>query len=277
MQTGRIHREVLAWDAYTPASFYWMPDNILLHCRYSPNDSKNIIAVYDPAATPENPMTAFKEVEKLYTTYNYKKLVDGTLLSYDRDTNHVAFVKNEPSRRKYLLNLTTMQLQSTNEYISNFNHSNYVMAPSTYIPPVIIIPEDLELKEIPLVSPKVDFRYQHLLQVDGHEISLPMAYYWNHSYTSPHVPLRQLINTYSLSFDTNFIKDYATISIYAPNNKQIGTWSTEAGLFPPILTGTVDKIVNNIYINSDSFFNSLKKSTNLPEGEWNVTPLLYEK
>lgn len=273
MKTGRIQREITAWGIYAPVSYYWLPDNTFLYCRYSLEDNQNIIGVYDPAATYDNPMTAFKEAKG---SYNNKKLLNGTMIYYDRETNEVAFVKNESKRRIYLLDLNTMEEKPTDDFIENFRHSDYEMAPSLYFPPEIHLPHDLDVFTLPVISPKVDFKYQHLLHVDGKEIPLPMAYYSSPNSAYPSIPLRQLIDTYGVSFSINFNKVFKTISIMAPNGKQIGTWSAEA-ICPPVLIGTTaEEIGSNIYIYSEIFFSGLKEAAGMPEGEWKVTPLFYD-
>lgn len=172
-----------------PYVYCWLPDDTLLYCRADTATLENIIYILQPQ------------------TLQSTELASGTLLAYDAASNSITYLKNGYGSEKYLLNIESGEETDTGEAVENFNYgsvSNLRSLP-TYEP--VTLPADLDIANLPQISPQIEIDYQQELHAAERVIPLPYAVYEDAEATDPMMPLaileRNLDLTYEIDQETS--------------------------------------------------------------------------
>jgi hypothetical protein len=183
LENGTIE-EWLKIENQTGYGFYWLPDSTILFCTYSQNEKQNVIYIFDPE------------------TKEFKKVVSGSLYAYDKDKNQILFVKNEPMRKTWVMDLST-RIEKR-----EMNPDRFYPA-SGEAPKVPLPPEDLNIDSLKVMTPEKDVRYEHEIGI-GDQL-IPVSYIFK-SKNQEFIPLRPLIEPLGIQVNINqlgsFVKEY---------------------------------------------------------------------
>lgn len=166
-----------------PYAYYWLPDDTLLYCRADMATLENAIYILQPQ------------------TMQSTELARGTLLAYDAATNSITYLKNGYGSEKYLLNIESGEETDTGEALENFNYGaiSNVRSLPTYAP--LTLPDDLDIANLPQISPQIEIDYQQELHAAERVIPLPYAVYENAEATDPMMPLPILERNLGLTYE----------------------------------------------------------------------------
>ncbi|ATW23750.1 hypothetical protein [Candidatus Formimonas warabiya] len=164
--------------------YYWLPDSTVLLCTYSQNEKQNVISIFDPK------------------TKKFEKVVSGSLYAYDREKNRILFVKNEPMRKTWVMDLST-RIEKR-----EINTASFYPSPVT-LPKVPLPPKDLNIDSLKVVTPERVTRYEHEIRM-GDQI-IPVPYIFERE-NKEFIPLRPLIETLGIKVNIkqlgSYVKEY---------------------------------------------------------------------
>lgn len=183
LENGTIE-ECLELENTTGYAFYWLPNSTILFCTYSQNEKQNVIYIFYPE------------------TKKFEKVVSGSLWAYDAKTNQILFVKNEPKREKWSLDLST-RLEKREMNPERF----YPSTDDT--PRVSLPPGDLDIDSLKVVTPEKDVQYEHRIGIGDQVIPVPYIF---KSKNQEFIPLRPLMEPLGIEVNINqlgsFVKEY---------------------------------------------------------------------
>jgi hypothetical protein len=160
--------------------YYWLPDSTVLFCTFSTEEKQNVIYIFDP------------ETKKI------EKLVSGSLRAYDRDRNKILFVKNEPMRKSWVMDLSTgteVQEDNVDSFYPSFDTGK-----------VPLPPLDLDLNSIKVILPERITQYEHEMQIGEEAINLPFVFEKDNR---EYIPLRPLMDPLGIKVNIKQL-DYQT-------------------------------------------------------------------
>jgi hypothetical protein len=171
METGRIQEWL---QPIISPSYYWLPDSRVLICTYSNEEKQNVIYIFDPV------------------TENMDKLVSGSIYAYDREKNLILFVKNEPQRLAWVMDLATRQEAREDNTDSFYDFDR--------VPDLPLPPQDLVLADLKVITPELVVQYQHKITVGTETIPLPYVF---EKENREFVPLRPLMEPLGIKLNIN--------------------------------------------------------------------------
>lgn len=152
----------------------WINDNTLLICKYSNDAKQNEIGIYYPKSK------------------TYKRIVLGTLNEYFDKTNLIYFVKNELSRRPWILDLNS----NKERLIAEYSEIEKLRA-DVINQPDPTLPKKLDPKNIKPLKFTFEEQYEHKLIVNGQTIKIPYIFKKNHK---TFIPLRPLFKPLNIKY-----------------------------------------------------------------------------
>jgi|GEM_PF-6828254 len=229
-----------------PYAYYWLPDDTLLYCRADNTSLENVIYIMQPQ------------------TLESTELARGTLLAYDAATNSIIYLKNGSGSEKYLLNITSGEETDTGEAIENFNYGSIsnVKSLPTYSP--ITLPDDLDITNLPVISPQIEIDYQQELHAAERVIPLPYAVYENAEVTDQMMPLAILESNFGLTYQITQDASSRSIKITSPTGKTLSETSGQKAL---LLDNTgIRELANSVFV----------RVSRKDESIWNLSQYLIE-
>lgn len=165
-------------------SCYWLPDSTVLLSTYSQEEKQNVISIFRPE------------------TMKYEKVVSGSLWGYDATNNRILFVKNEPTRKTWVMDLTTRK-----EVQADYTDSFFSVPGDT--PQMPFPPNNLNLQSLQVVSPERVIQYEHEIRIGKETISLPFVF---ERANKEFIPLRPLMEPLGIKIDIselgNYVREY---------------------------------------------------------------------
>ncbi|WP_089610033.1 hypothetical protein [Dehalobacterium formicoaceticum] len=155
--------------------FYWLPDSTILFYKYSQNERQNVIYIFYPE------------------TKEFKKVISGSLYAYDGKTNQILFVKNEPKRENWTLDLST-RLEKR-----EMNWERFYLSPDE-ASKVPISPEDLQMAGLKVITPEETVRYEHEIGISDQVIPVPYVFKRENK---EFIPLRPLMESLGIKININ--------------------------------------------------------------------------
>lgn len=178
---NREDGSITEWFETNNSTWYdWLPDNTVLFCTFSKKEKQNVIYIFDP------------------DTKKYEKLVSGSLRAYDRDHNRILFVKNEPMRKNWVMNLST-RIEVQEDNVDSF----YASLDTAKIS---LLPLDLDLNSLKVISPERITRFEHEIQIGEETIALPFVFQKDNR---EFIPLRPLMEPLGMKVNIKQL-DYQT-------------------------------------------------------------------
>jgi len=186
-----------------PYAYYWLPDDTLLYCRADMATLENVIYILQPQ------------------TLQSTELARGTLIAYDAASNSITYLKNGYGSEKYLFNIASGEETDTGEAVENFSYASIsnVRPLPTYEP--VTLPDDLDITNLPQISPQIEIDYQQELHAAERVIPLPYAVYENGEATDPMMPLAILESNLELTYEINQEASSRSIRITSSTGKTI--------------------------------------------------------
>ncbi len=163
--------------------YYWLPDNTILFCTYSWNEKQNVISIFDPK------------------TKHYEKVVSGSLRAYDQGKNQILFVKNEPTRKSWVMDLST-RIEKREDNTGSF-FPDVPDVPD--VPEAPLPPENLDIKSLKVISPERGVQYEHEIQIGDQVIPVPYVFKRENK---EFIPLRPLIESLGVKININQMGSY---------------------------------------------------------------------
>jgi hypothetical protein len=222
---------IIEWFKTDNSIWYdWLPDSTFLFCTFSTEEKQNVIYIFNPETKKNN------------------KLVSGSLRAYDRDNNRIIFVKNEPMRKLWVMDLSTRKEVQDDKIASFFITKE--------MPKIPLPPLDLDLNSLKVISPKRITRYEHEMTIG--EKTIPLTYVFEKE-NKEFIPLRPLMEPLGIKLNiTQMDRQNKKYQVSYRENK---------------FTLSKDEFINykwQIFVTPDA----LKK---LGLGQFNIRALRFEK
>ena len=156
---------------------FWIGQHTLLENGYKEDAKQNVIATYDAS------------------TGQRQELLKGSMQNWNPSTEIIQYTKNEPKRLPWIYSLKS----GASRLITNYDELKklFPASPSSSTP-VVQLPKDIVLKDLPVMEVPVKLMYEYSVKLDGQNVEVSTVFTKN---GITWIPVKPLAATLGWSLD----------------------------------------------------------------------------